>query len=356
MTGDYEVFDADGHVYELEAELLAYLEPPYRDRQELLRQALFPTTVDGWHRTARRIGAGARNLVTEEITAKVWTKALDDTGMAGAVLYPTRGLHISLIISPDWAATLARGYNDWLHDRFLRVSPRLKGIAVLPMQNPLFAAAELRRAVTKLGMSGALLPGSGLAKFLGDPSYDPVYEAAQELDIMLAVHAAFAPKGLGLNFDAFDRLIYHECVMHPVTQMIQFTHMLLGGVFERFPRLRVGYMEAGATWVLGMMERIHHKWNERTRLELGLKKDPMEQLRSGRLFFEADLEDPFLPYVVKEVGDQALVYSSDFPHFVQPSAVVESFATFRNRGDLSEQTKRRILGENARRLYGLTRN
>lgn len=350
MTTDYKVFDADGHVYEMESDLLEYLDPPYRGRQELLRQPLFPTG-DGWHRTARRVGTGAKALVADNITAKIWIQALDEAGMEGSVLYPTRGLFISLIRNPEWAVALARAYNNWLSDRFLKETPRLKGIAVIPLQSPAEAAEELRRAVNQLGMVGALLPGAGLRRFLGDPFYYPVYEAAQDLDTMLAVHAGFAPKGLEMDFDAFDRLIYLECLGHPMTQMIQFTHLMLSGVFERFPRLRVAFMESGVTWVLGMMERIQHVWNERTRLELGLKKDPKEQLASGRLFFEADLEDDYLPYVVKELGDRVLVYSSDFPHFTQPSELSRSVQNFKKRADLSEETKRRILRENARHLY-----
>jgi uncharacterized protein len=352
MANDYKVFDADGHVYELETDLLEYLDPPYRGRRELLRQPLFPTG-DGWHRTARRVGAGAKALVAEDITAEVWIRALDETGMDGSVLFPTRGLHISMISNPEWAVALARGYNNWLSERFLKVSPRLKGIAVLPLQSPSEAVEELKRAVHQLGMVGGLLPGAGLKKFLGDPCYYPVYEAAQDLDTMLAVHAGFAPKGLELDFDAFDRLIYHECLVHPVTQMVQFTHLILSGVFDRFTRLRVAFMEAGVAWVLGIMERIEHEWNERSRIELGLKTAPKEQLASGRLFFEANLEDVYLPYVVKELGDRVLVYSSDFPHFTQTSALSEGVEVFRKRPDLSEETKKRILGENARNLYRL---
>ena len=80
-------------------------------------------------------------------------------------------------------------------------------------------------------------------------------------------------------------------------------------------------------------------------------KSPKEHLTSGRLYFEAELEDELLPFTVQLLGDRGLVFASDFPHFTRADSIAESVKRFQARRDLSDETKRRILGENARRLY-----
>ena len=89
-------------------------------------------------------------LVEGEITAQKWITALDEAGMEGSVLYATSGLAIGLVRDLDWSVALARGYNNWLSECLLKPCPRLKGMAVLPMQSPPDAAEELRRAVAPL--------------------------------------------------------------------------------------------------------------------------------------------------------------------------------------------------------------
>src|SRR5438094_916767 len=83
----------------------------------------------------------------------------------------------------EWAVALARAYNDWIHDRFTRVSPRLRAVALLPVQDVGEAVRELRRCVAELGMPGAVLPAviHG-ARTVAGPEFDPLWAAAEELD------------------------------------------------------------------------------------------------------------------------------------------------------------------------------
>jgi predicted TIM-barrel fold metal-dependent hydrolase len=83
---------------------------------------------------------------------------MDAVGIEKAVLYPTLGLSHGLIQEADWACALSRAYNSWLHARFMKADGRLKGIALLPIQDPEEAAKELRRCVNELGMVGGLMP------------------------------------------------------------------------------------------------------------------------------------------------------------------------------------------------------
>ncbi len=346
MATNDQIFDSDGHVYEVESDLLDYFDPPYRGRQELLRESLFPT--DGWHRTSQGIARGQRGLVSGPITAQRWLDALDAFGSEGVALYTTKGLAIGMVKNPEWALALTKAYNNWLYDRFLKVSPRLKGMALIPIQSPPDAVEELKRAVTQLGMVGAILPGGGLRPLLGDPFYYPLYEAAQELDVGLTVHAGAPLPGLD---DLFQRWSDMRVLTHSVAQMTQLTHMMFSGVFDRFPRLRVAFLEAGVAWVLCILERLQREYKHWGVLLSDIRKEPKEHLKSGRLLFEAELDDEMLDYAVKVLGDRSLVFTSDFPHFVRPEQVSENLSRFKKRSDMSEEIKARILGENGRRFY-----
>ncbi len=349
MAGKYDIFDSDGHVYELDSDLLEFLEPPFRGREELLRHPFFPTG-DGWHRTGLSMAGGGSSLVKGKTTAQTWIDFLDKVGIEGTVLYPTRGLGIGAVMNPDWAVVLAKGYNNWLHENILKASSRLKGIALLPLQSPSDAVEELRRAVTQLGMVGACLPAGGLKRLLGDPFYYPVYQTAEELDVMLSVHTGIPQKGFSMDLDLFDQLTGVRCLIHPVGQMTQMSHLMFNGVFDRFPRLRMAFAEAGSAWVLCMYERMQREYEHSGKRDSKLVREPKEHLKSGRLFFEAELDDELLPHIVQILGDQGLVYASDFPHFSSPERSSSGIKQFQERSDLSDETKARILGENVHRL------
>src|SRR5262249_56741411 len=105
-----------------------------------------------------------------------------------------------LIQDREWAISLGRAYNDWLSTRYVRRDPRFRGLALVPVQDVPAAVAELRRAVTELGLSGAVLPSATvLYKGYGHRDFDPLYAQAERLDVPLAAHGA-ASKGLGLDF------------------------------------------------------------------------------------------------------------------------------------------------------------
>ena len=211
----HRVIDADGHVVERDDQLLQYLDEPFRGREDLLTGPFFPS-LDGWHRAARRIADGKGRTLTAP-QAKEWLAFLDTAGIEMSVLYPTSGLAYGLIKDREWATALARAYNTFLYTEFLTAAPsRLKGMALIPLQDIPEAVKELRRAVTELGMVGAVMPAVGLRIPFGDRHYDPVYTEAERLGCMLAVHGAPAQ---GLGFDFFERLVEARVLSHPFAQI-----------------------------------------------------------------------------------------------------------------------------------------
>lgn len=344
------VVDADGHLMENDGEIYAYLEPPYRGMRAAIGYPFFPT-LDGFQRGVIMGRLGMYADLT--VNAKVWQECLVETGIAWTVLYPTAGLAFGLIQDAEWAAALARAYNNWFTDQYYNVDKRIRGMALVPLQNPEEAAKELRRAVKELHMAGAVLPAWGLKKPLGHPDFFPVYETAQELNVPVAVHGA-ATTGLGLHiFDYFSAI---NTLSHPLSQMIQMTGIALGGVLDRFPRLRIAFLEAGATWVLYMAERLDRSYrvwqgNGRAEYSNDVKSPPSEHIKSGRIFFTVEPGETHLPYVVEKIGSGCLMFASDFPHENNIAKVKDDIREFEELEGLAEEKRDQILARNAENFY-----
>jgi hypothetical protein len=342
-----EIIDADGHVYERDEELFEYLEAPYAARQTVRGFPFWPS-LDGYHRGAIHARLDVHQAL--ESSARIWIDFLDGAEIERTVLYPTAGLTCSLIRDRDWAVALARAYNTWLCERYLRVSPRLQGMALLALQDPAEAAAELRRAVTELGMLGGVLTPIGLRRPLGHADFDPVYREAARLDCVLAVHGG-PSQGLGL--DVLDRFAQVHALSHPYAQMIQVTSIIMSGVLDRFPTLRVAFLEAGASWVPFLMHRMDRSYEGRKHREYigGVTRRPSTYVTAGNVYFSAEPEEASLTHVTELIGTDTLLFTSDFPHEANLAHCRTEIDAVLRRPDLSEDLTQKILGGNARRFY-----
>src|SRR5262245_42294432 len=184
LMTQFAVLDADGHITERQEQIVKYLDEPYRRRPSA--SSFFPW--DGWDRRMRgTLGDWAGD-------AETWLRALDKGGMELAVLYPTLGLFMSFLRDREWAVALCRAYNTFLHEHFVKVSPRLHAVALLPIQDPDAAAVELQRAVRELGLVGAMLAADG-QHVLGDARVHGIYEEAHALDVMPRINASCSHRG-----------------------------------------------------------------------------------------------------------------------------------------------------------------
>jgi uncharacterized protein len=333
------VIDADGHVTESQEQIARYLDDPFKRRP--VNQFFYPW--DGWD---RRLLNTYGDLAG---TAEAWLKALDRGGMELAVLYPTLGLFMSFLKDRQWAVALCRAYNTFLHEEFVKKTKRLQAVALLPVQVPEACAPELRRAVRELGLCGAMLPADG-GHLLGDGRYAEVYEEAQRLDVMLGIHASGSHLG-GAGVDMFPAFIQAHTCSHAFGQMRQLTSIILEGIPERFPDVRIAFLEAGCGWAPYWMERMDDEYAKRAAEAPALKKKPSEYCRSGNIYFSCEADEWLLPQAVKLIGESQIVYASDFPHWDHswPASIDE----IRQRGDLNDGQKQKILADNARRLYRL---
>ena len=278
-------------------------------------------------------------------------------GIDVSVVFPTLGLVLSALNDPQLADDHCRVENDWLADYCAAEPGRLFGVATLPMRDVDLAIGEAKRAVTELGLRGAMVrPNPYGAHHLHDPIFDPLWATLQELDIPLCLHPGGAEEMWG-----FFRM-FRDYPIAPALGFglalafsfdAQFTWSLLvgGGVLDRFPLLRVAIMETGGGWMANWLVRMDH-FNEVydwTQPRLAMR--PSEYFRrQGWISFDPD--EVTLAATADIVGHDRIVWASDYPHQDLRSPCVREELDENIRG-LPTSSQQAIRSKNARRLYGL---
>jgi predicted TIM-barrel fold metal-dependent hydrolase len=335
-------FDSDGHIIEPEKEIAAFLAEPYKSYSD--RRPILPI-FEQFHGPQAAVYARKPGTFAPA-PADRWLEFLRTTGTDGTVLYPTKGLFVGRITFPDWAVAYTRAYNDWLYDCYLKVSPRLHGVALLPMQDVPAAVAELRRAVGELGMVGGMIPSNGLLKHIGAREYWPVYQAAEELGCALAVHGGNYEH---LGFDTLPNFPVSRALGMPLPLLNGLAGLIAEGTLDEFPRLRIGFMEGGTAWIPLLLDRLNRECEYGG---LDLKRTPEEYFRDGRLFVGCEGNERALSYAIERVGPEPFMFASDFPHEISMDYAMEEIDEILQRADIREEHKSMILGDNARRFYG----
>lgn len=296
--------------------------------------AMHPQAADG----ARDLDARMRDLDSEGIDVQVLFGGL----CIGATSFE----------DPGFAADFCRAYDDWLLGVCARHPERLKAVAVVPLQFPDRAIEELRRAAD-LGVVAVAVPPVVGRRNLDDPAFQPFFEAAAGLGTAVAVHSA---PGMNLPLpgaERFDNYAQVHCLSFPVDQMVALTALSMGGVLDRFPALRVVFLESGVGWVPYFVHRIDEHREKRGDLVPGMTTDARDLIARGQCWFSFECEEPLLEPYIEHLGADSLVFSSDYPHWDCdfPGTVDTTRANAKGLGD---EVVAKILGDNAARLYGLT--
>jgi uncharacterized protein len=291
-------------------------------------------------------------------------EAMDREGVDLAVLFPTRGLFVLALdsvqaigpdgLEPEFAAAIARAYNDWLHDFAKGAPERLFGAGMVAPHDVASAAAEVRRCTGELGFKAIFLaPGCVNRRPWHDPAYDPLWAEIQRAGVPVGFHGG-GRTSLTPDFslgDIFgDRLMLWHTFNQPLGVMAAAVSLCGGGVLERFPRLKVALLEGNCSWAPWLMHRLdeHYEWTGWYEAK-DLSKKPSEYFREQCwVSVEAD-EETAIDYL-NWFGDDNLVFSTDFPHGdSQYPHAVECFRKL----PFSEATQRKIVGDNWSRLYDI---
>ena len=203
-----------------------------------------------------------------------------------------------------------------------------------------------------MGHVAGLLPAvTWLHKGYGHADFDPIYEAAERLDMPLTIHGA---PSRGMCFDFFNKFLHFHTLEHPFAILIQFTHMVFEGVFVRFPKLRVAFLEAGCGWLPYMMDRMDEEMEKPYRVQAPLlKQKPSELIRNGQIWTTCEVEEKALPFVLQQFNPKCLMWPSDYPHERLPDMFKRDIPEFLERDDISDESKRAILHDNPVNFYRL---
>jgi uncharacterized protein len=333
------IVDGDGHVFDwIDKCYQQYLPAEYRSRS-----SYWP----GWPWDRNQAGQGGQ-LGRNPSGPADHLVDNDAEGIDLAILYPTFGLYLGEIRETDYQVALCRAYNDWVADYCKTDPERLKAVAMVPVRDPTEACREMNRAVADLGHVGVMFPTFIRGRNVADPFYWPIYGEAEKLGVPIGMHASGSETS---DVGRFETFLGVHTWSHVPEQLISVTSLVYGGILEEFKSLRVAFLESGCGWVPFWIEHMQGEWESRRHDAPLCKEGPQHYLTCGRAYYSCEPEEKSIPYVAQWVGEDQLLYASDYPHF--DSEWPNTVRIVAGRDDLSASLKRKILGENALRFYGL---
>jgi uncharacterized protein len=250
----------------------------------------------------------------------------------------------------EFGAALATANNEWQIAEWIDKEPRLKGAIQVGQEYPEAAVREIeRRARDRRFVQVSLSPRPD--EPLGRRRYWPIFEACERNNLPIGLHVPGFSGGHASTPAGWPSFYLEEHQTFAYVIMGCFTSMVLEGVFERFKNLRIVLIEGGFAWVPALCWRLDRNW-ERMRSEvLHVKRPPSEYIREHIWYTTQPIEEPERPEdlvrIMEWIGWDRLLFSTDYPHwdFDDPRTVFKV--------KLSDEHKRMIFSENAKRVYGL---
>ena len=285
--------------------------------------------------------------------AKDRISLLDQENLEASLLYPTLGLLWEWeLTDPELSLAYCTAYNRWIADFCRDSGGRLVPIAQLTLLDPAGSAAELERAVRD-GCKGAWVnPFNHHRKLHGHADHDVLHAKCVELDVPLAIHPTFTPHDKPAEgiFDWPREAVVMSGALWLRTVVQQaFVSYIALGTLDRFPELRLGILEAGSGWVGAMLDRMD------------AVSDAIGNRRAGALrateyfrrqcFVSGDPDETTAPHTIEHVGADCFMWATDYPHPDHPHTWVDDLTRYVET--LGAETRRKLLGENVRRIYRL---
>src|SRR5215475_2976787 len=312
------VIDADGHGGDLpnwQQRIPSQFQPQWEARREHIKKQFANLPGVGIKETK-----GTAKLDSLERAGMTDPKArladMDLEGIDQTIMFPGGAGEEWAGLDRDFAVALCRTLNN-ARAEYTRHNPeRLKSVAKLPMIDPVAAAAELRRAVTELGMVGMVTPQHVRDKNLDHPSFDVVWREAERLGVAVCVHGGGqAIDQVPIGVDRFLTRLETHAFTHPVGQMLAVMRFAVGGILHRFPTLRVAFLEANVGWLPFWLERLDEHWELTPEQAPLIDRKPSEYVLSGRCFIGCDPDERAIPNVINALGEGVVVYASDYCHW-----------------------------------------
>lgn len=303
----------------------------------------------------RFVEAQARNY-----DAQAMVEAFDVEGIDLGVVFRTNPLFADESQEPMYAYAIAAAWNDYAAD-YASFSPdRIKIAAQIPLHDPEMAAAEARRCIGDLGHVGLCVlpePINGRAIFHRD--FDVLWDAIQETGAPVCIHATSSPNqpAVGNRFIHAHSAGLVGPLSQPLENIMAVASFLYSGILERFPYLRVAFLEGNCAWLPWLLYRLDDRYEgaqglhyagPRVHAKLSLK--PSEYY-ARQCFTSMDADEYLGADVINRIGDDTLLFSSDWPHGDAPYP--HATETLLSLEGIGEASKRKMMWDNPRRLYGM---
>jgi len=285
---------------------------------------------------------------------------MDEEGIDVAIIFGTSiALTVNGLESKGLAAAVCHAVNRWLVEEYLPADPkRLKGVGLISCQDPAVAAHELEYLAQHPGIVSAMLPTNVYAINLGDRMFDPIYATAQAIGMPLSVHPQTGHDGqyrvngvMGAGSERLEKYAYVHMTAFTFEPMIALMHMIGEGVFDRYPTLKVAFMEGACGWVPFWSERLDEHFEKLRPQWSLLERKPSEIIRSSQVAFTCEPEESILPYVLDTIGEAQVMYASDYAHwdceFPRSVRLIEGVLASR------PELRSPVLGQNAIEWFGL---
>jgi predicted TIM-barrel fold metal-dependent hydrolase len=378
----YKLISADSHIVEPPDMYTARMEPKFRDRAPKMERRKTPTgrEYDAWMIDGMQVGtlgavmqAGQRFEDPSQIDfLGIWEDVRkgaydpdamiaenEEDGVWGSCLQPSQGLFWYRIPDSALLSEICRIYNDWIADFCKPYPERLKAIAMLNVDDVDEGCRELERT-KKLGMVGAFIPVSPLPERpYRDPVYDRLWATAQDHDMPLLMHIATNRAGVpGCEFTmnigeltGAGRSTTDHWVRYSLGAM------LFAGVFDRYPRLKVGSVEHETAWIPHWLKQMDFTYRERPVFTKGWKSAeamlPSDYWR--RNMFVEFMEDDLGIELRQHIGVENMLWGSDFPHAESTWPQSKQFLD-RIFAGVPEEDRRKITSDNAAKMFGFRPN
>jgi predicted TIM-barrel fold metal-dependent hydrolase len=371
---ELQLISSDSHVSEPPTLWVERIDTKYRDRAP--RVVLNPEGQEGAyfvyegyppHNLAIGLGAGR---TPEELAAFLKTGTYADArpggwdpaqrlpdmeldGVEAEVLYTTLGFRLFWLKDAGLQRACFGVYNDWLAAYCSYAPRRLKGLALISLYDPKEGAQELERCA-RLGLKGAMIWCSPPShQPYSSEIYDPFWAAAQDLDMPVSLHAITGMERIPWEYGAEKRAMRQTVTPHEIEK--SFSILILSGVLERSPRLKIVSAENNCGWLPYYLQRMDRGFarfgpsGTVTPWPTNLTLRPSEYFR--RQMYWTFIDDSFGVASRHWIGVDNVMWSSDYPHtastWPHSRDIIE-----RDFKDVSEVEKRKIIRENAAKLYG----
>jgi uncharacterized protein len=285
---------------------------------------------------------------------------MDAEGVTKTAIYTSVGLFFGGDEDPVVMAALCRAYNSWISDHCKQAPERLFALAIVPLMDIEAAIVEARRAVEQLGLKGIMLrPNPYNGRMLHDPAYDPFWREVQRLGVPVCLHEGatgnipFAGSercrnNPGAEDPAALAFAFSHIICHPHEQEIAAMQLICGGVLEKFPTLKVAFMESGAGWMAYWLHRMDEHYEALPSFLPALKRPPSDYFKR-QCWIATEGEEFDMATVLRYLGEDRVVWASDYPHF---DCKLPGMLAWTKHTDLPQSVLEKLLWKNASALYG----